>query len=376
MAEGKVLSGAGLRGQVAGETKLCTVGGTADDLRYCGYRIQDLAANASYEEVAWLLLRGELPTQSELDAYVADLAKKRELPEYVRSFLEYIPATAHPMDVMRSGVSYMGNLDLEAEDFSDQMRHIDTILARLPALVAYWHRFVTDGTRINTASDGGGQAEYFLQMMFDGQSPESHVRCLDASLTLYAEHEFNASTFTARVVASTLSDVHSCVAAAIGALRGRLHGGANEKAHELINTVGSPENATPYLTAALERKDKIMGFGHAIYGKSDPRNAIIKDFADTLATTDEQRNFFATSEAIADFMWDSKNLFPNADFFHASAYDSMNIPVPLYTPLFVAGRIAGWAGHIMEQRANNRIIRPSADYIGEGDRDFVPISQR
>mgnify|MGYP000191629482 FL=1 len=376
MAEAKKLGGAGLRGQVAGETALCTVGKTGTGLTYRGYDITDLADNAQFEEVAYLLLRGKLPNQAELDAYKTKLKSLRNLPEALKLVLEQIPKDAHPMDVMRTGCSMLGNLETE-QDFSEQDDKIDRMLAVFPAIITYWYRFAHEGIRIDTAntecdSIGG----VFLELLHGKKPSELHERGMNVSLILYAEHEFNASTFTARVCASTLSDIHSCVTGAIGSLRGPLHGGANEAAMELIQKFKTPEEAEAGLMGMLERKEKIMGFGHAIYSESDPRNAIIKKWSEKLAKEVGDTVLYPVSVRCEEVMWREKKLFCNADFFHASAYHFMGIPTELFTPIFVMSRVSGWTAHVKEQRANNRIIRPSAEYTGPEHQDWLPIDKR
>jgi len=376
MAEAKKLGGAGLRGQVAGETALCTVGKTGTGLTYRGYDITDLADNAQFEEVAYLLLRGKLPNQAELDAYKTKLKSLRNLPEALKLVLEQIPKDAHPMDVMRTGCSMLGNLETE-QDFSEQDDKIDRMLAVFPAIITYWYRFAHEGIRIDTAntecdSIGG----VFLELLHGKKPSELHERVMNVSLILYAEHEFNASTFTARVCASTLSDIHSCVTGAIGSLRGPLHGGANEAAMELIQKFKTPEDAEAGLMGMLERKEKIMGFGHAIYSESDPRNAIIKKWSEKLAKEVGDTVLYPVSVRCEEVMWREKKLFCNADFFHASAYHFMGIPTELFTPIFVMSRVSGWTAHVKEQRANNRIIRPSAEYTGPEHQDWLPIDKR
>ena len=376
MAEAKKLGGAGLRGQVAGETALCTVGKTGTGLTYRGYDITDLADNAQFEEVAYLLLRGKLPNQAELDAYKTKLKSLRNLPEALKLVLEQIPKDAHPMDVMRTGCSMLGNLETE-QDFSEQDDKIDRMLAVFPAIITYWYRFAHEGIRIDTAntecdSIGG----VFLELLHGKKPSELHERVMNVSLILYAEHEFNASTFTARVCASTLSDIHSCVTGAIGSLRGPLHGGANEAAMELIQKFKTPEEAEAGLMGMLERKEKIMGFGHAIYNESDPRNAIIKKWSEKLAKEVGDTVLYPVSVRCEEVMWREKKLFCNADFFHASAYHFMGIPTELFTPIFVMSRVSGWTAHVKEQRANNRIIRPSAEYTGPEHQDWLPIDKR
>ena len=375
MATEKKLTGAGLRGQSAGETALCTVGKTGTGLTYRGYDISELADGASFEEVAHLILYGALPTNSQLDAYRSRLRKLRALPKSVTDVLERIPKSAHPMDVMRTGCSFLGNVEPEG-DFSRQQDVADRLLSALPAIINYWYRYSHDGVRIETDSDESSLAGHFLHLLHGKKPSDLHQRVMDVSLILYAEHEFNASTFTARVCASTLSDMHSCVTGAIGSLRGPLHGGANEAAMEMIEKYTSPQQAVDGIKGMLARKDKIMGFGHAIYSTSDPRNAIIKRWAEKLAQETGDKVLYPVSVAVEKTMWDEKKLFANADFFHASAYHFMGIPTKLFTPIFVCSRVSGWTAHIMEQRSNNRIIRPSADYIGPAPRPFVKLSDR
>ncbi|MFA7313267.1 MAG: 2-methylcitrate synthase [Shewanella sp.] len=375
MSEGKKLSGAGLRGQSAGETALSTVGVSGSGLTYRGYDVKDLGENATFEEVAYLILYGELPTQAQLDAYKTKLKGLRGLPQALKEVLERIPADTHPMDVMRTGCSMLGNLEAE-HSFSEQSEITDRLLAAFPSIICYWYRFSHDGVRIDTETDDDQIGAHFLHLLH-GKAPSAlHAKVMDVSLILYAEHEFNASTFTARVCASTLSDMHSCVTGAIGSLRGPLHGGANEAAMELIQDMKDEADARDILMGKLERKDKIMGFGHAIYRDSDPRNAIIKEWSEKLAAANGDDRLYRVSVACEALMWEQKKLFCNADFFHASAYHYMDIPTKLFTPIFVCSRVTGWAAHVMEQRSNNRIIRPSADYVGVAPRKVVPIANR
>lgn len=375
MATGKVLTGAGLRGQVAGKTALSTVGKTGSGLTYRGYDVKDLAANCSFEEVAHLILKGELPNEAELAAYKAKLKSLRSLPQALKDVLERIPASAHPMDVMRTGCSMLGNLETE-QSFAEQQDATDRMLAIFPGLVNYWYNYSHHGKRINVDTDADSIAEQFLWTLHGEKPQQLHIDVMQASLILYAEHEFNASTFTARVCASTLSDMHSCITGAIGSLRGPLHGGANEAAMELIEKMANPDDAEQKLLGMLERKEKIMGFGHAIYSESDPRNAVIKEWSEKLAKANGDTKLYDVSVRCEAVMWREKKLFCNADFFHASAYNYMGIPTKLFTPIFVCSRLTGWAAHVMEQRADNRIIRPSADYVGVEPRNVKPIAQR
>ncbi|MBI1675655.1 MULTISPECIES: 2-methylcitrate synthase [unclassified Shewanella] len=375
MSEAKKLSGAGLRGQSAGETALSTVGVSGSGLTYRGYDVKDLGENATFEEVAYLILYGELPTQAQLDAYKTKLKGLRGLPQALKEVLERIPAETHPMDVMRTGCSMLGNLEAE-HSFAEQSEITDRLLAAFPSIICYWYRFSHDGVRIDTETDDDQIGAHFLHLLHGKAPSVLHAKVMDVSLILYAEHEFNASTFTARVCASTLSDMHSCVTGAIGSLRGPLHGGANEAAMELIQDMKDEADARDILMGKLERKDKIMGFGHAIYRDSDPRNAIIKEWSEKLAAANGDDRLYRVSVACEALMWEQKKLFCNADFFHASAYHYMDIPTKLFTPIFVCSRVTGWAAHVMEQRSNNRIIRPSADYVGVAPRKVVPIANR
>jgi 2-methylcitrate synthase len=365
----------GLAGVSAGATALCTVGKEGAGLTYRGYDIYDLADNASFEEVAHLLLKGKLPNNMELDAYIANLKTLRGLPEQVKQVLEMIPADAHPMDVLRSGVSILGNVEPEG-DFSNQENVADRLLACIPSMLLYWHRFQTDGTRIEVETDDDSISGHFLNMLHDKSPGDLHRKSLDTTLILYAEHEFNASTFAARVITGTLSDMHSAVTGAIGALRGPLHGGANEAAMELIRRFSSPEEATEGVLAMLAAKEKIMGFGHRVYTTSDPRNSVNKKMSKVLSDEAGDTHLYAVSEAIEKVMWDEKKLFANADFFAASVYHFMGIPTYLFTPIFVCSRITGWAAHVMEQRSDNKLIRPAADYIGPSLQTWVPIDER
>ncbi|WP_206485586.1 2-methylcitrate synthase [Thalassotalea sp. G2M2-11] len=371
----KKLSGAGLRGQSAGETKLCTVGKSGSGLTYCGYDVSDLADNATFEEVAYLLFNGELPNQAQLDEYKTQLFAMRDLPQALKEVLQRIPADAHPMDVMRTGCSFLGNLEPEV-DFSEQNNAANRLLAAFPAIMTYWYRYSHENIEIDCVTDEDTIGGHFLKLLTGKTPSELHRRVIDVSLILYAEHEFNASTFTARVCASTLSDMFSCITGAIGSLRGPLHGGANEAAMDMIEKFDSPEDAKVQMAGMLERKEKIMGFGHAVYRTSDPRNVIIKKWSEKLAEEFGDSSLYDISVACEEFMWDTKKLFCNADFFHASAYHFMGIPTKLFTPIFVCSRLTGWAAHVMEQRENNRIIRPSADYIGVEPRKVTPIATR
>lgn len=364
----------GLRGISAGETAIATVG-DGHGLRYRGYDVVELAAHSTFEEVAWLLLRGALPNARELEGFHKTLRARRELPRALCEVLERIPRSAHPMDVLRTGCSMLGTLEPE-RGFARQLEVAERLIAAFPGMLLYWHHFVQSGKRIATASDAPSTAAHFLWLLHQLPPSELHERAMDASLILYAEHEFNASTFTARVCAATLSDFYSAVTGAIGSLRGPLHGGANEAAMELIERFDSPQAATSGVKELLARKVKIMGFGHAVYRTSDPRNAVIKAWAKKLGAEAGDRTLYPVSEAIEKVLRDEKELFPNLDFYSASAYRFMGVPTPLFTPIFVCARIAGWTAHIIEQRANNKLIRPTADYVGPAARDYVAVGAR
>ena len=371
-------SSGGLRGQSAGSTAICTVGKSGVGLTYRGYAIEELAEHATFEEVAFLLLEGTLPDQQQLAGFRKRLRTLRFLPPALREVLERIPKNAHPMDVLRTGVSMAGVLEPEG-DFSRQDRVAERLLAALPSILCYWYRFSHDGgARIELDSDEETLAGHFLTMLHGAKPSPEHQRCLDVSLILYAEHEFNASTFTARVCAATLSDFYSCVTGAIGTLRGPLHGGANEAAMELVSTFKTPSQARAAVKEMLARKEKIMGFGHAVYRHSDPRNAVIKEWARRLAPTawDQDGYLFGVSEEVEKVMAEEKKLFANADFFSACSYHFMGVPTPLFTPIFVLARVSGWSAHIKEQRSNNKLIRPNADYVGPDLRPYTPIEKR
>ena len=365
----------GLAGVVAGQTAIATVGKEGKGLNYRGYSIQDLAENASFEEVAFLLLHDHLPRQKELDGFKARLRNHRNLPAALCATLEAIPKTAHPMDVLRTGCSMLGVLEPETSP-DEQVEKGERLLGALPSMLLYWYRFTNDNERIDFDSQYDSIAGYFLDKLNDDQPNEVHVKAMDVSLILYAEHEFNASTFTARVCTATKSDIFSAITGAIGTLRGPLHGGANEAAMELIELYASPEEAESGVMELLENKSLIMGFGHRVYTVSDPRSDIVKTWAKKLGESVGDTVLYPVSEKIEEIMWREKKLFPNLDFFSASAYHFMGIPTPMFTPIFVLSRVAGWAAHVFEQRANNKLIRPGAEYIGPDSREFVPMEQR